>query len=50
MQAAKKAAAKEAEARAAFEQLDVDSDGYVTVAEIQQRMELDDDKDGQVRQ
>ncbi|CAI8057324.1 Glucosidase 2 subunit beta [Geodia barretti] len=40
--------AKEAEARAAFEQLDTDSDGYVTVAEIQQRMELDDDQDGEV--
>lgn len=29
--------------------MDADSDGYVTVAEIQQRMELDDDQDGEVR-
>ena len=36
--------------RAAFEELDTDSDGVLTVAEIQQRMELDDDQDGEVRE
>lgn len=38
------------EVRAAFEQLDTSSDGYITVAEIQQRLELDDDGDGKVRE
>lgn len=38
------------EVRAAFEQLDTSSDGYITVPEIQQRLELDDDGDGEVRE
>ena len=33
----------------AFEQLDSDSDGYLTVGELQERTELDDDQDGEVR-
>ena len=48
-QEVRKAAEREAEARTAFEQLDTDSNGVISVAEIQQRMELDDDGDGEVR-
>lgn len=33
---------------AAFEQLDSNSDGYLSVSEIQERIELDDDEDGEV--
>ena len=47
--AARKAVRHEAEVRTAFEQLDTDSDGYITVAEVQHRLELDDDEDGEVR-
>ena len=47
--AAKKEEEKREEARAAFDQLDTDSNGVVSVAEIQERSELDDDGDGEVR-
>ena len=47
--AAKKEEEKREEARAAFDQLDTDSNGIVSVVEIQARSELDDDGDGEVR-
>ena len=47
--AARKEAEREAQVATAFDQLDTDSDGRITVAEIQQRVELDDDGDGEVR-
>ena len=46
--AARKEARRVAEARAGFDELDTDSDGYVSLAEIQARSELDDDSDGEV--
>ena len=48
-QAARKEAERVAQVAMAFEQLDTDSDGRITVAEIQQRVELDDDENGEVR-
>lgn len=48
-QTAKKEAQKAAEVKYAFEELDTDSDGYLTVREVQQRIELDDDNNGEVR-
>lgn len=47
--AARKEAERQAEARAGFDQLDTDSNGVVSLAEIQARLELDDDGDGEVR-
>ena len=40
--------ARRAEAQAAFDELDRNSDGYVSVAELQARSELDEDGDGVV--
>ena len=46
--AAKMEAKRVKEAQVGFDQLDLDSDGTVSLSEIQQRVELDDDGDGEV--
>lgn len=44
----RKEAQRKAEARAGFDELDTNSDGYVSLEEIQARIELDDDGNGEV--